>query len=51
LILPLLAAWSFLDEVAKLGWKFRVVMAEWPPLCLRFCRIVKQGSLGKELAK
>ena len=52
LILPLLAAWSFLDrDLPSAVWKFRVVLSLVAVVVFAFVGIVKQVRLEKELAK
>jgi diguanylate cyclase (GGDEF)-like protein len=52
LILPLLAAWSFLDRSLPTSvWKFRVVMSLVAVVVFAFAGIVKQARLENELAK
>ncbi len=52
LILPLLAAWSFLDHnLPTPVWKFRVVLSMVAVVVFAFVGIVKQARLEKELAK
>jgi diguanylate cyclase (GGDEF)-like protein len=51
LILPLLAAWSFLDNnLPSSVWKFRVVMSLVAVVVFAFVGMVKQACLEKELA-
>jgi diguanylate cyclase (GGDEF)-like protein len=51
LILPLLAAWSFLDRsLPNSVWKFRVVLSLVAVVVFAFVGIVKQARLEKELA-
>jgi len=51
LILPLLAAWSFLDRsLPNSVWKFRVVLSLAAVVVFAFVGIVKQGRLERELA-
>jgi len=51
LILPLLAAWSFLDRnLPNSVWKFRVVVSLVAVVIFGFVGIVKQSRLEKELA-
>ena len=51
LILPLLAAWSFLDRnLPNSVWKFRVVVSLVAVVVFGFVGIVKQSRLEKELA-
>jgi diguanylate cyclase (GGDEF)-like protein len=51
LILPLLAAWSFLDRsLPDSVWKFRVVLSLAAVVVFAFVGIVKQGRLENELA-
>jgi len=51
LILPLLAAWSFLDQsLPNSVWKFRVVLSLAAVVVFAFVGIVKQARLEKELA-
>src|SRR5208282_5398112 len=51
LILPLLAAWSFLDRsLPNAVWSFRVVLSLIAVMVFAFVGIVKQGRLEKELA-
>lgn len=51
LILPLLAAWSFLDRTLPDSvWKFRVVLSMVSVVVFAFVGIVKQARLEKELA-
>jgi len=51
LILPLLAAWSFLDRsLPNSVWKFRVVLSLAAVVVFEFVGIVKQARLEKELA-
>ncbi len=51
LILPLLAAWSFLDRsLPSAVWTFRVVLSLGAVVVFAFVGIVKQGRLEKELA-
>ena len=51
LILPLLAAWSFLDRsLPNSVWKFRVVLSLAAVVVFAFVGIVKQARLEKELA-
>ena len=51
LILPLLAAWSFLDRSLPTSvWKFRVVLSLAAVVVFAFVGIVKQARLEKELA-
>jgi len=51
LILPLLAAWSFLDRnLPNSVWKFRVVLSLVAVVVFGFVGIVKQARLEKELA-
>jgi len=51
LILPLLAAWSFLDRnLPNSVWKFRVVVSLVSVVVFGFVGIVKQSRLEKELA-
>ena len=51
LILPLLAAWSFLDrDLPSSVWKFRVVLSLVAVVVFTFVGIVKQARLEKELA-
>jgi diguanylate cyclase (GGDEF)-like protein len=51
LILPLLAAWSFLDRsLPNSVWKFRVVLSLAAGVVFAFVGIVKQARLEKELA-
>jgi diguanylate cyclase (GGDEF)-like protein len=52
LILPLLAAWSFLDRsLPNSVWKFRVVLTLVAVVVFAFVGIVKQARLESELAK
>ena len=51
LLLPLLAAWSFLDHsLPNSVWKFRVVLSLAAVVVFAFVGIVKQSRLEKELA-
>ncbi len=51
LILPLLAAWSFLDRsLPNSVWKFRVVLSLAAVVMFAFVGIVKQGRLERDLA-
>ena len=51
LLLPLLAAWSFLDHsLPNLVWKFRVLLSLAAVVVFAFVGIVKQARLERELA-